>query len=53
MEGILSTHEPSPLTPEQDLAIEEILSEARRYYRSKGLISDEEWSGYVGGLDRA
>ncbi len=43
MEQILATHTPTPLPPDQEAAIEGILSEARQYYRGKGLISDEEW----------
>jgi trimethylamine--corrinoid protein Co-methyltransferase len=47
MSEILETHEPTPLTPEQEAAVEEILIEARDYYRDKGLISDEEWGEYM------
>jgi trimethylamine--corrinoid protein Co-methyltransferase len=47
MEEILATHEPTPLTPAQEQAIEDVLNEARTYYRKKGLISDEEWSDYM------
>jgi len=47
MEEILATHEVSvPLTEEQEQAIEDILKEAREYYRERGLISDEEWEVY-------
>ncbi|MFC1950418.1 hypothetical protein ACFLWD_01995 [Chloroflexota bacterium] len=35
---ILAAHEPTPLTPEQDKAIDEILEEARSFYREKGLM---------------
>jgi hypothetical protein len=28
-------------------AVEEILKEARGYYRKRGLLSDEEWSTYT------
>lgn len=38
MKEILATHKSKPLTPEQDKAIEEILEEARSFYRQKGLI---------------
>jgi trimethylamine--corrinoid protein Co-methyltransferase len=38
MEKILATHQPKPLTPEQEQALEEILKEARGYYQQKGLI---------------
>jgi hypothetical protein len=47
MSEILETHEPTPLTQEQVAAVEEILFEARDYYRDKGLISDEEWGEYM------
>jgi trimethylamine--corrinoid protein Co-methyltransferase len=43
-EEILATHEPTPLTPGEEQAIEDILKEARKYYREKGLLSDREWS---------
>ena len=38
MEEILATHKPTPLTPRQEADISNILEEARRYYRQKGLI---------------
>lgn len=38
MKGILATHKPKPLPPEQDKAIEAILEEARSFYRQKGLM---------------
>ena len=38
VEEILATHEPEPLTPEQDMAIDEILEEARRYYRKNIMV---------------
>lgn len=47
MEEILANHKPKPLTDEQEQAIEDILKEAREYYRGKGLISDEEWNEYM------
>jgi trimethylamine--corrinoid protein Co-methyltransferase len=46
MEEILATHEPTPLTAEQDQAIEDVLFEARKYYRDQGYISDSEWEEY-------
>jgi trimethylamine:corrinoid methyltransferase-like protein len=46
MEEILATHKVTPLPPEQEQAIEDILKDARQYYRKKGLISDEEWTLY-------
>jgi trimethylamine--corrinoid protein Co-methyltransferase len=47
MADILATHEPTPLTPDQEQAIEDILAEAREYYRGKGLITGKEWSAYA------
>ncbi len=38
MNEILAKHEPKPLTPEQGKAIDEILEEARSFYRQKGLM---------------
>lgn len=46
VEEILATHKPTSLTPGQEEEIERILKEARKYYRKKGLISDEEWVVY-------
>jgi trimethylamine--corrinoid protein Co-methyltransferase len=43
---ILATHKPMPLTSSQEQAVEDVLKEAREYYRKKGLISDEEWRAY-------
>jgi trimethylamine--corrinoid protein Co-methyltransferase len=47
VEEILETHEPLPLTAQQEQAIEDVLAEARRFYRDQKLISDEEWSEYM------
>ena len=46
MEEILATHKPTPLTPSQEEDIERILEEARKYYKEKGLISEEEMATY-------
>ena len=47
MEEMLATHKVSiPLTASQEEDIEKILKKARRYYRGKSLISDEEWAAY-------
>lgn len=51
MAEILATHEPAPLTPEQDQALQDILREARDFYRERGTISDEEWSVYMETLE--
>jgi hypothetical protein len=44
MDEILATHEPRPLSPEQEQAIDDVLREARDHYRTRGMISDEEWA---------
>ena len=46
MEEILETHKINPLTEKQEETIENILNEARSYYRKNGLISNEEWKAY-------
>ena len=46
-EEILASHQPEPLTPEQEQAVEEILQEAREHYRKQGQISEEEWASYM------
>jgi trimethylamine---corrinoid protein Co-methyltransferase len=46
MEQILSTHKPLELPPEQEQSVEDILKEARQYYKKKGMITDEEWALY-------
>jgi hypothetical protein len=46
-ERIRSTHKVTPpLTDSQEQDIERILTEARNYYKKRGLISDSEWSTY-------
>jgi trimethylamine--corrinoid protein Co-methyltransferase len=47
MEEILVTHRPTPLTSDQEQTIEDILRDARQFYRDQNLISDEEWSVYM------
>jgi trimethylamine:corrinoid methyltransferase-like protein len=51
MEQIVSTHKPEPLTPQQEQAVEDVLKEARGYYRKKGLIGVEEWQVYLEQLE--
>ena len=46
MDHILKTHRPRPLTDSQEKELEYILSDARQYYKNKGMISDEEWTLY-------
>jgi len=51
MEEILATHKPKPLTPHEEQVIEDVMQEAREYYRKKGFISDEEWTVYMKALE--
>jgi trimethylamine--corrinoid protein Co-methyltransferase len=47
MEEIMATHQVDPpLSQGQEEDLERILEEARKHYRGKGLISDEEWADY-------
>jgi trimethylamine--corrinoid protein Co-methyltransferase len=47
VQEILATHKPLPLSDAQEQAIEDVLKEARNYYRKRGVISDAEWSEYM------
>ena len=52
LEQILGEHKISKeLTKEQEENVENILHEARNYYRKKGMISDEEWELYMRDLE--
>jgi len=53
VEEILATHKPKSLTPAEEQIVEDILKEAREYYRKKGLITDEEWTTYMKTLESA
>jgi len=53
VEEILATHRPAALDPVSARAIEDILSEAREYYRETKLISDEQWHDYERLLSRS
>lgn len=53
MEEILATHKPKPLTPREEQVIEDVMKEAREYYRRKKLISNEEWAAYMKALESA
>ena len=46
MEHLVSEHSTLALTDTQENAIESILKEARKYYREKGFITEEEWRLY-------
>jgi trimethylamine--corrinoid protein Co-methyltransferase len=47
VEAILATHRPLPLTDAQSDAVEDVLQEARRFYRDRGVITDAEWAAYM------
>jgi len=47
MKEILATHKPISLTPSQEEDIEKILEEARKYYKERGLMSEEEMAIYT------
>ena len=51
MDEILATHKPTPLTPVQEQAIEDVLEEARQFYRDRGTISEGEWTAYMQTLE--
>ncbi len=46
MDEILTEHEPTPLTSDQEEEVEKVLEEARNYYKEKGLITEEEMAVY-------
>lgn len=43
---IIENHQPTPLTTQQEATIEDILNDARNYYKDAGLISQDEWDIY-------
>jgi trimethylamine--corrinoid protein Co-methyltransferase len=45
-DAIVADHEPKFLLPEQEQAVEDVLNDARQWYRKQGMISDEEWTIY-------
>jgi len=46
VEDILANHKPISLTNRHEQEIENILKDARNYYRKNGLIKDDEWHLY-------
>jgi trimethylamine:corrinoid methyltransferase-like protein len=46
LEELVSNHKIELLPPEQEQAVEDILNDARQWYRKEGMISDEEWALY-------
>ena len=53
VEAILATHSATPLTPQQSGLVEDVLAEAREYYRGTGLIGDDEWEPYMDAIEEA
>jgi len=51
MDHILATHQPEPLSAEDENSVERMLNDAREHYRSTGDISDEEWAVYMDALE--
>jgi hypothetical protein len=51
MADILATHQPEPLSDEQERAVERMLGDARDHYRSAGMISDDDWATYMQTLE--
>lgn len=45
-EELLAAHPIPKLPPEKEQALEDILNDARNYYRKKGMVKDEEWQVY-------
>jgi trimethylamine--corrinoid protein Co-methyltransferase len=46
MDEILANHKPTPLTSNQEEEVERVLEEARKHYKERVLITDEEMSTY-------
>jgi len=46
MEDILANHRPLRLSAQQEQIVDDVLKEARDFYRKKGMISDAEWAEY-------
>lgn len=53
VDAILAEHRATPLTAEQSAHVEDVLAEAREYYRATGLLSEEEWAPYMRALEEA
>lgn len=47
MAKILDSHQIPQLPADKEAALEDILKDAREYYRKKGLISEDEWKLYL------
>ena len=53
VESILGEHAPVPLTHDQERNVEDVLLEAREYYRANGLLAEDEWGPYMEALESA
>jgi trimethylamine--corrinoid protein Co-methyltransferase len=53
VDAILGEHKPDPLTANQQKLIDDILQEAREYYRANGLLAEDEWAPYVAAVESA
>ena len=53
VESILGEHTPVPLTQDQERNVEDVLLEAREYYRANGLLAEDEWGPYMEALESA
>jgi trimethylamine---corrinoid protein Co-methyltransferase len=51
VEALLTEHVPSPLTNAQEQVIEDVLTEARTFYRSRGEIAADEWPAYLSAVE--
>jgi trimethylamine--corrinoid protein Co-methyltransferase len=51
LDHILANHQPEPLTPHQEAAVEKMLNDARDHYRATGTITDDEWATYMQTLE--
>ncbi len=50
LEEILAGHKPAPLSADQESIINDVLDEAREFYRGTGFITDDEWVPYMQAL---
>jgi trimethylamine:corrinoid methyltransferase-like protein len=53
VDAILAEHTVTRLAAEQKTVVEDVLAEAREYYRQNGLIDDEEWAPYMAAIETA
>ena len=46
MDDVINSYNQEGLSDSQEAAVENILNDARMYYRKKGFITDDEWLLY-------